>query len=72
MIILFLLLVIAAMALGVLGIVIHGLLYPAFYRCRHAHHRLHPRRPLDATENRQETSPSVRTPAASHAIAARP
>jgi hypothetical protein len=39
----------------------------AFYRRRRAHHCLSPRRHVDATENRQETSRSVRAPAVSHA-----
>jgi hypothetical protein len=71
MIILFLLLVIAAIVLGVLGVVVHGLLYLLFYWRRRAHHRLLPRRPVDATPNSQEASPSVRVSAVAQAIAAR-
>lgn len=72
MIVLFLLLVIAAMALGILGVVVHGLLYLLFTGVgvliiAFLLGALWMRR-----RTPQETSRSVRAPAASHAIAARP
>jgi hypothetical protein len=72
MIILFLLLVIAALALGVLGVVVHGLLYLLFTGIgvliiAFILGALWMRR-----RTVRKTSPPVSAPAASHALAARP